>query len=181
MNKLNKHLTVLRKELKAADALEQLTRRSIMSRRWFVRSLGVATGAVALGLLENANAGTCVTNTVGCSGSNSCTTNSCNSGTKNTCDPNTCGAGGNTCNSGGANTCTHQNQCLQSNQCGCSPYQGDSGGGGGNTCAPNECDNGNPCTNTCNPNTCYPQNLCSSSGNTCTGGDTVCPQGNIYA
>src|ERR1035437_3878393 len=107
------------KMLNATDKQEQQTRKAVMSRRWFVRSLAVTAMAITAASLQNARAqvqpdSVCQhANTGGCNPSNSCQDgNSCSGTTSNNCKV---------------------NQCMTNNTCGCS--FGTSGNSANNTCS----------------------------------------------
>lgn len=118
--------------LNAVDSQERAIRKSAMSRRWFVRALGVTAIAAIGGGLQSAHgtqvqpAKSCNGNTSGCTGSNLCMGgNTCSGSTVNNCDPNECTGGTNYCGGGATNTCTTGNNC-DTNQCtgtnSCSPF-----------------------------------------------------------
>src|SRR5882724_2217064 len=107
MDKLNNQLKALREELKAVDAKEHETRRSAMSRRWFVRALTMTTAGIAVLGAQDAGAANCGGQSNSCTASlNSCTPS-------NTCSPNTCTTR-NVCTS---NTCKEANTCENKNAC----------------------------------------------------------------
>ena len=143
-------LNAISKMLNTVDEQEQQTRKSVMSRRWFVRTLAgsiVSAAAVAVALRAMAcehntcnPINTCIAADT-CTPSNLCaTSNTCNAG--NTCSPsfNTCQT---TNKCVGANACTHDNNCDT-----------------GNTCNINTCNGGNTCNSN---NQCYTQNNCNGN------------------
>ena len=142
-------LKAIGKILNAADEQEQQSRKSAMSRRWFIRTLGGVAAAVAMGAGSKANAVVC---------------DGCNTGTLHPCPlqyvchtGDTCGTGGNTCNSG--NTCETTFDCTKSNECVVNNVCYTT-----NHCSPsNTCDNGNICLSS---------NQCTSMANTCTRNNT---------
>lgn len=147
-------LQALGKMLKAADEQEKQSRKSPMTRRWFIRALAATAAAVAVGASLKGKAdvgpdGLCGTNTGGCSGGNTCSTSNSCATTGNTCAPNT---------------------CVNNNTCGCGALDNTNP----NTCTPNNC-SPNSCGGATGSNTCNASNPCSVS-NTCTGSNT-CPTG----
>lgn len=184
-------LMLLRQELLKKDEEEKCERRSLQSRRWFIRALaGGTAGAVALGLVESSQ-GACTTYDNGCN-TNTCAPNTCDSGnvcqTSNSCTGNTCSAGNicqatNTCAGGNTETCASANACV-SDAC-----------NAGNTCNLNACTT-NTCkttdscevdkcgtadkcaTNACDNNACSTSNICTADddcwNNACPMTDTDC-------
>ena len=145
-------LQALAQALKATDEQEQQTRQSGISRRWFVRTLGMAVGAAVVGVNFRAKAGKNCPDGHG----DTCNAEANYCGTNNVCTPsNVCRTSdncqsGNTC-SGSFNTCQTSNSCT----------------GGGNSCSSdNNCDI-NTCTggNKCSSNTCRVSNGCDLSNN----------------
>ena len=147
-------LQTLAKALKAADEQEQQIRKSVMSRRWFVRTLTVAAMAAAVLPAQKAEA----SQNCGGAAQNSCSSGNCRTG--NTCGTNVC-SNGNSCS---GNSCTNSNtsSCPSDNVC------------SGDTCGANACPSNNTCqgdsctaSNSCNNNICTGGNSCPSGGNTC--------------
>ena len=157
MDELNEKLKALGEELKAADEQERQARKSVTSRRGFVRILSyTAVAAIAGSAIFNANASACGSNTTPCSGNTECNINTCGTTKSNTCDP---------------------NECIISNTC------GTTSGGSSNTCDHNTCDHGNTCYegDTCNHGNTCDKNICDASGgNTCNpqADDVQCQEGN---
>jgi len=148
-----RELQSLRDELQSGDQKEQQERKSVRSRRWFMRTLAGAAAGAVLGTAMDADAACSPpggTNT--CSAANTCGVNTCapnTCGTNNTCTTNSCTTG---------NVCTAVNNCTTANNQTCAT---------GNTCTTNTCTANNNCTfNTCTTNTCA-TDICSGV-NTCT-------------
>lgn len=153
-------LDSLRQQLLDADSHEQNERPSLVSRRWFVRTLaGSAAAGLAIGTARPARADCDIDNC----GEDTCAVDACN---QNTCSP---------------NTCTQQNTCVQSNVCDPSHICTDGNtcqhlntmncaATAHNSCGRNQCDMEDNCTtNTCNFDACQ-INRCGF--NQCTTADT---------
>jgi hypothetical protein len=149
--------------LNDADKQEQQSRKTVMSRRWFVRTLTVTATAIAAASLQKAMGQEVQPGNL----------KNCNVVTDN----NVCTVitGNNVCSGGpaGYNVC-NINMCQVSNTCGCTwPTSGN--------VATNSCQ-----TNWCQPNSCAAQNSCvksntcngssPSSANSCTAGGTNTPR-----
>ena len=132
--------------LNATDKQEQQSRKAVISRRWFVRSLAVTAAAIAAASLPKARAQDVVEllqcqhdNTKDCNGGTNICYDGNYCGTVNTCSTNVCRAA-NECSSGTSNTCNRSNNCAP-NQCMsynyCATYNQCHGNGhGDNTCSP---------------------------------------------
>ena len=100
-------LQALAKALKATDEQEQQTRKSVMSRRWFVRTLlGTVASAAILGMGSSAKA-------IDCDEMNACSSMNVCGPAPNTCSGNTCSP--NVCIS--SNLCNPKNYCATWNSC----------------------------------------------------------------
>jgi hypothetical protein len=135
-------LHLLRQELVSQDKKAEVERRSLASRRWFVRALASSiAGGVVLGTARTARAESCGTDT--CSNTDTCVSNSCN---ENTCSQGNFCDSSNTCMT--SNTCTAADNCSQTDTC--STTNINQCVGLGNSCKMNVCTGGNDCTfNTC--------------------------------
>ena len=172
----NVDLQALRQELSCSDRQEQQERRSLFSRRWFVRTLaGAAVGASAFARVNPASAnqpGCDATHANNCLLNNTCENN-------DACGPNTCVLD-NVCGKPGSVGGGNGNTCNISNTCNTDTCSGTTGGGNicawfnactahGNLCTVNQCQSWNQCIS----NTCQVSNTCTLR-NRCNGGTDFC-------
>lgn len=162
-------LKFLREQLDDFDRGKSEVPKSLLSRRWFVRTLSLSAAAAwALGHTRIALANDAACKAVPGTESNSCSTNTCTASDNcprvNTCSSsNECHGGGqlsNTCS--GANNCTIENTCNRNGSNNCSGQNRCNGNGAGseNKCVTqNICGGLNNCAST-TKNSCSQDNNC---------------------
>jgi hypothetical protein len=146
MNEKESELKSLAAELQATDSKERENRKKVMSRRWFIRALAGAVGAIGGATLMTSTA-----EAAGCGEeADTCNLNVCHS--NNTCRPNTCQTSNLCVNN---NTCSQRNTCQSTNNCSTS----------------NDCRSNNTCNyDYCDVDDCYTRNRCNIQ-NHCTTDD----------